>query len=461
MNMVKTNTSTDRKILSILIPVILENALMTLSTMILTAYIGRLSVFEINAYGITRRIYGIYYSVFKGLSVGTMIAAAKRFGQGDTKKCARLQQESYFLFLPLSLLASVLIFFNARFLLESMTSEVSLLDNGTELMRNMVFFFPLLAVIHLNAAAFQANGNTRTPMVIAALGNLVNIVFGYVLIFGFRFIPAMGIDGAVISQNLSFVIMALSGLFLLYGKNGPFAHCERNFLKLPLKEDIREMLSSGIPAALEDSFWQLANIVISAVILSYGQNYYAAYQIGLEGEGFCNMMSAGFMTAAMSLSSNAIGARDEKNYELSFKRLCHFCGIITVITMLFLTFFTKATLSLMTDKPELISIAAGYMHVMIWSQYPQHRQKIEIGYIRTAGHTQTTMFTNLIGLWVVRVPLVLLFGSVLHLSIYAVWWVFNIDQWIRLLLSFFYYRRYDIADTVHRNRNGSLQEGCI
>ena len=230
---------------------------------------------------------------------------------------------------------------------------------------------------------------------------------------------------------------------------------------MPAFNDVKEILATGIPASLEDSFWQLANIVISAVILSYGQDYYAAFQIGLEGEGFCNMMSAGFMTAAMSLSSNAIGARDEKNYELSFKRLCHFCGIITVITMLFLTFFTKATLSLMTDKPELIAIAAGYMHAMIWSQYPQHRQKIEIGFIRTAGHTRTTMFTNLIGLWVVRVPMVLLFGSVLHLNIYAVWWVFNIDQWIRLLLSFFYYRRYDIADTVHRNSKCSLQEGCI
>ena len=457
----KTDISTDRKILNILIPVILENALMTCSTMILTAYIGRLSVFEINAYGITRRIYGIYYSVFKGLSVGTMIAVAKRYGQGDIKKCARLQQESYFLFVPLAMLSAFLIFLYARVLLGSMTGEAGLLDTGTELLKNMVFFFPLLAVIHLNAAAFQANGNTRTPMVIAALGNLVNIVFGYMLIFGFRFIPALGINGAVISQNLSFIVMALAGAFLLYGKNGPFAQYEKNLLKLPLKEDVREMLSSGIPAALEDSFWQLANIVISAVILSYGQDYYAAYQVGLEGEGFCNMMSAGFMTAAMSLSSNAIGAQDEKSYNLSFQRLCYFCGIITLITMLFLTFFTRATLSLMTDKPELIAIAAGYMHVMIWSQYPQHRQKIEIGFIRTAGHTRTTMFTNLIGLWAVRVPLVVLFGSVLHLNIYAVWWVFNIDQWIRLLLSFFFYRRYDIADTVQRKRNYSLQEGCI
>ena len=218
MKMVKANTSTDRKILNILIPVILENALMTLSTMILTAYIGRLSVFEINAYGITRRIYGIYYSVFKGLSVGTMIAVAKRVGQGDTGRCARLQQESYFLFLPLSLLASFLIFFNSRLLLGTMTGDAGLLDTGAELIKDMVFFFPLLAMIHLNAAAFQANGNTRTPMLIAALGNMVNISLGYALIFGFRFIPALGIKGAVISQNFSFAVMALSGLFLLYGR---------------------------------------------------------------------------------------------------------------------------------------------------------------------------------------------------------------------------------------------------
>ena len=51
----------DRKILYILIPAILENALLNLSDMILTGYIGRLSVTEISAYGIASRIYGIYF----------------------------------------------------------------------------------------------------------------------------------------------------------------------------------------------------------------------------------------------------------------------------------------------------------------------------------------------------------------------------------------------------------------
>lgn len=49
----------DRRILAILIPAILENALLTVSGMILTAYIGRLEINEISAYGIATRIYSI------------------------------------------------------------------------------------------------------------------------------------------------------------------------------------------------------------------------------------------------------------------------------------------------------------------------------------------------------------------------------------------------------------------
>ena len=201
-----------------------------------------------------------------------------------------------------------------------------------------------------------------------------------------------------------------------------------------------------IPASLEDSFWQMATILISSVILSYGQEYYAAYQLGLEGEGFCNMMSAGFMTAAMSLSSNAIGAKDQKEFEVCFKRLHFFCLIISAITMTFLTFFSGTVLSFMTDKPELIVIATGYLYAMIFSQYPQHMKQIVSGYIRATGHTETSMVINLVGLWVVRVPLVLLFGNVLKMPILWIWWAFNIDQWIRLVLSWFYLKHFHVMN---------------
>jgi len=438
----------DRRILRILIPVIMENALLTLSTMILTGYIGRLSITEINSYGIGKRIYGIYYSIFKGLAVGVMISVAKRFGMGDMKKCARIQQESYLMIFPLAVLFAIFAIVFANPLLGMMTKEQGLLHEGVVFLRQTAVFYPLLAIIHLNASAFQANGNTKTPMVIAGIGNLVTIILGYILIFGYGPLPALGITGAAWGQNISFVVMAAIGLYLLYGQHGIFAHEEKSFLKLPSAKDAKEIFATGIPASLEDSFWQMATVLISSVILSYGQEYYAAYQLGLEGEGFCNMMSAGFMTAAMSLSSNAIGAGNREEFDRCFYRLHHYCLIISAITMLFLTFLSGPVLSLMTDKPALIAIATSYLYTMIFSQYPQHMKQIVSGYIRATGHTRTSMFINLIGLWIVRVPCVLLFGKIMHLDIVWLWWAFNFDQWIRLILSVIYLKHFHIMNFI-------------
>ena len=72
----------DQKILRILVPAILENAFLILSDMILTGYIGRLSVTEISAYGISTRVYGIYFSILKGFAIGTMVIFARAVGAG-------------------------------------------------------------------------------------------------------------------------------------------------------------------------------------------------------------------------------------------------------------------------------------------------------------------------------------------------------------------------------------------
>jgi Na+-driven multidrug efflux pump len=191
-----------------------------------------------------------------------------------------------------------------------------------------------------------------------------------------------------------------------------------------------KLIRMGIPAALEDSFWQFAAVMISRIILGYGQEYYASYQLGLQAEGFCDTMSAGFMTASLSLAS---GSSEEQN-GVYLKRLRFFCRIVIMITMLFLLTLSSKVLGLLTDKPELIRIASGYLLVMVFSQYPTHMQKISNGFIKASGRAGTTMTVNLVGLWLIRVPLVYLLGSVLNADIMMIWWAFNADLWFRFIL---------------------------
>lgn len=424
----------DQKILRILVPAILENAFLILSDMILTGYIGRLSVTEISAYGISTRVYGIYFSILKGFAIGTMVIFARAFGAGKRKEGLNYYFQALFIAFPVALVAAVLIWVFPQPLLSTMSSDSTLLTYGASFLRIHVLTYPFLAIIHLNSSMFQADGNTKTPLYIATIGNLVSMVLGYVLILGIGPIQGMGLQGAAITNNLRIIVMLLVGVYLLFNRNSVYRSHELSEFNSDMKT-IKDLIRFGVPTAIGNSFWNFAAVFLSTYILSYGQQFYAAYQIGLQAEGFCDMMSSGFLTAAMSLSSLAIGAKDADMFKASYKRLNYYCYIICGINMLFLLLFSKNVLHLLTDKMELIDIAHVYLLSMIASQFPQMKSKIEYGYIRSIGFSTLPTIIDMVGIWGVRVFGCYLVSSVFHLDIFWIWMIVNADQWVRYLLS--------------------------
>lgn len=424
-----SSRTADRKILSILIPVIIENGLMTLSSMILTAFIGRLPVMDMNAYGLSNRIYNIYGALIRGLAAAVLILLAKEISGKDRRSLHHMIQESYMEIGFCSVLLSVMILCCSSAFLSLMTDDPALLVSGKQLLRETVWFYPLYALVRLNASAFQAKGNTRTPMIIAAAGNLVSMISGYIWIFGAGPFAGYGIHGAALAQNLSLIVMFILGLYLLYGRHGEYEGAFDNW-KMQDFSGTARLVHLGIPAAAEDVSWQLAAAAVSGMILSYGQEYYAAYQLGLQAEGFCDTMSAGFLTASLSLSSSCEG----KERQFLKKRLRYFCRIIIAITSAYLLIGSEKVLFLLTDKAELVHIAKGYLFCMILSQYATHMQRISNGFLKSAGNAGETMKIHLIGLWLIRVPLVFLFAHVLKTNIHMIWHAFNADLWIRYIL---------------------------
>ena len=156
-----------------------------LSDMILTGYIGRLSVTEISALGIAGRMYSIYFAIFMGFATGMMVVFAKSIGNDRSKKelCLLYRQALLFL-LPCAVISALLIWLLPEMFLSSMTQEVSLLTSGVKFLKVNAIVYPMLAVIHLTSSIFQADGNMKTPLYIAVIGNIVSIVFGYVFYFG-------------------------------------------------------------------------------------------------------------------------------------------------------------------------------------------------------------------------------------------------------------------------------------
>lgn len=449
----KQDKKLDKMIVSILVPAILENALLVFSDIILTGYIGRLSVTEISSYGIGSRIYGIYFSIFKGFAIGLMPIFAMAFGENNRRKGASLYKQAILLAVPVASILALIIWLFPELLLSTMTQDQTLLSGGVQFLKVNCLVYPLIAIVHINSVVFQADGNTKTPLYIAMAGNIVSILAGYILIIGIGSFSGLGLVGAAITNNIRIIVMLFAGLYLLFRKYNMGLECnsymDKNFAI--------NMLKFGVPTAIGNSFWNFASLFLSTYILNYGQEYYAAYQLGLQGEGFCDMMSAGFLTAAMALSGKAIGSSDLEMYKKSFYKLRNYCIGISLITMAFLGFFSKPVLGLLTDKQQLISIAYIYLAMMIFSQFPQHMSKIVYGYIRTAGFSTSPTIIDMIGIWGVRVFLCYLVSCVLKLDIIWVWIIIDLDQWVRFLLAYGVFKWKKIIE--YGETNGKI-ESC-
>lgn len=425
-----------KEIFLLIIPVMLENIFQTSAGVVSAAMIGRLTPSLISSQGICSRITGILWCLFKGIGVGATVVMAKLRGKDDMMKLKKTFEQTVFTGCIIAIALIFAVMFFSKNILSFFTTNSDTLFYSGEYLKIVIFTAPFLMIMSAVTAAFQANGDTKTPMFIAIVVNIINIALGYVLIYGKLGFPELSLQGAAVALLISQASGSLLGLFLLYNKkHGLFSTYIR---KLDLKIDsflMKQVYSIGIPAGFETMFWQLSAVIMSKVILSYGEVTFAAYQLGLQAEIMSEMPAVGVGVAATSLTANAIGRKDSALLKIYTKQLITTSTAISIFSSLLIIVFPKFFMNLFTNNPEIQAIGVKYLIVMGFIQVPQNLSKVLNGTIRSAGYKNIPMVISFIGIWVIRVPLTFLFGYILKLDIVFIWLCMGIDQLFKFVSS--------------------------
>lgn len=439
----------NREIFRIVLPLVTENLLQMSAGLVTTAMIGRLLANDISAQGISMRVFNTFWALFKGIGMGATVIIAMRLGQRLFEKCRRSAEQTYLTLIPISLLAALVIMLFPAPILRFFSNDEALIATAVGYIRVVILALPFSALMITNTASYNGHGNTKTPMLIAIILNIVNIGLGYIMIYGIGGWNGLGLMGAAVTTVVAQASGALIGLFLLYRRGGYLSEEPKpaRFWELDMP-CIRDIYRTGIPAAFENAFWQLAAIVVSKVILLYGSQYFAAYQMGLQAEMMCDVPGMGFVTAANTLAARSIGERDDQMYRLYFKQL----RLYSLFTGLFATVMLFGApglfMNLLTDKPEIRAIGMVYVFMMGIPQVPQSMAKVYNGFLRAAGRTKTPMVISAVGIWGVRVPMALICGWLLHLDIRFLWIAIALDQCTRFTLAAIQFRRHKVIDAV-------------
>lgn len=426
---------TDCVIWKIALPCVLENLLTFAATLVIAAMIGRLTADEISAQTIGARITGLFQSLFKGIGVGGTIVVGTLYGMGRRGRCRKTSEELMLASLAISVVICAVVAAYPRPFLRLFGDDEALIALAIPYVRVAVWMIPSFAVSRIVTAAFNGEGNTRTPMAIAVTMNVINAIAGYLLIFTAR----LGLMGAAWSLVLSnFCGMGL-GLAALYCRRGLYSgvRADAALFRGGLGE-VRGSFSTGLPASCENMMWSAVAIIMSRVLLSYDTNSLAGYQLASQIEEFLASPCFGFQLAATTLLAQSRGRCDEQAARTYHRRISFWAVVISLAPVLVLTLLPHACMTIVTDKPLIQSVGAVYLVMAGLAYIPQTLNMVDFGAIRVKGSKMFPLVVTVIGMWGVRVPIAALSAWVFGAPITFVFGGIALDQFVRWAIALVY-----------------------
>ncbi|MCQ1531785.1 MATE family efflux transporter [Lutispora saccharofermentans] len=436
----------NKKISAMILPVAIEGVLQMAAGLVMMGMIGRIDVIAVSALGISMRITQMVWALFKGITTGASVYVAQYFGAKEYGKMKHVMQQTLISTIIVVVILQAVVYIFSPALLGIFDPSPELLEKAITYIRTVSFGLPFLAVMLVVGGVLQGMGNAKTPMIITMMMNIVNIAIGYVLIFGRLGFEPMGVKGAAIATALSQFVAAILGLYVLFNQSGVLhSYLNTSFFSVDMPQ-IRNIYKVGLPSSAESMFWQLAAIILTRSILTYGETAFAAHQLGMQAESISYMPATGFSIAATAFIGQALGANDKNLAKIYLKQIFKGAISITAASVIVLVFFPGAMMSLLTDNPEVIRLGSIYLILMGIVQIPQNASNVLMGAMRGAGYTNIPMLVAGTGLWGIRVPFTLVVVYLLKLPITGIWVVMSIDLAFRFLFNLVLYKRKNIYD---------------
>lgn len=421
-------------------PATIENVLQMAVGMVSSAMLGRVGAVAIGAVGLGRRITMLVWGFFAAIGTGTTVMVARSVGANDRTQAGRYAEQAFYLALGMVLTVTIMTFFFTREIIVLLyNTKGELLEVGVDYLRIAIWGVPFMAVMQITGAIMRGAGNTKVPMQVAIVINIVNVVLSYAMIFGHFGFQPLGVIGAAWAANISQAVGAILAMYIMLFRQDNLVFKLRG-VRL-VAADVKRLLGIGLPTAAENILMQIGQIMLTGLVVSFGNIALAAHQQGLSAESLSYMPAVGFSIAATAFVGQSMGAGSTELAERYVKQLAKWSLILTAFTASFLIFTPKLVFRLLTDVPEVIDLGAYYLIMMGIAQIPQQLTGVFNGALRGAGDTKAPMVIGAIGLWGVRLPLSYYFSLQLGWGIMGVWAAMTIDLFVRFTFSALRYYR--------------------
>ena len=416
-------------VLSLAWPTMLEQLIQTAVQYIDTAMVGSLGTAATAAVGSTVTVNWLVGSTVSAFGVGFLAMISQAFGAGEEKRARAAAAQSVLAVLALGALFTALTLSLSGRVPVWMQVESSLRSAASR-----YFFVLYLAMLPRTAlilfgTVLRAAGDTKTPMKIGLRLNLINVALNFLLIYDTRTLTLLGRELRIWGAGWGVVgAAAASAIAFLCGGAAItvalFRHEKVSPRGFPLRPDpgvLRPCLRVAFPNMLQRFGTSLGYVAFAALINALGETATAAHTIANTVESAFYIPGFGMMSAAATLTGNAIGAGDERRRR-DTARLIFLCEIAMMLVSGSLLFgFAPGMVRIFSRDASVILLGSTVLRMVALSE-PFYGVSIVVeGMLQGAGQTRAAFVFNLCGMWGVRIVGTFLCTRLLGMGLVAAW----------------------------------------
>ena len=398
-------------ILTLAWPTMLEQLMQTAVQYIDTAMVGSLGTQATAAVGATTTVNWLVGSSVSALGVGFLSFFARAYGANDKKAASRAVMQAVVVTVFTGLLFTVL-----TLSLSGVIPVWMQVDPAIQRLAGRYFFILYLPMLPRTASmifgtVLRAAGDTRSPMKIGILVNVVNVILNFLMIYPTRSLTVLGttftmpgfgwgVLGAAAASAIAFAVGGVCITVVLW--HHPMVSPRGQWFR-PDWEILLPCLKTAMPNMLQRFGTSLGYVAFASMINSLGELSTAAHTIANTVESAFYIPGYGMQTAAATLAGNAYGARDRqrmKDLAAMFIPI-EICLMILSGGALFVS--APALVGIFSDSPEVIALGTTVLRMVAVSEPFYGFSIIVEGMMLGVGNTKKPFVFNILGMWGVRI----------------------------------------------------------
>ena len=354
------------------------------------------------AVGSNGALINLLVNLFVGLSLGANVVAARCFGAKDDEGVRNTVQTSVALGLVSGFLLAVVGFFAARVLLELMSCPEDVIGLSTLYLKIYFIGMPMTMLYNFSSALLRAVGDTRRPLF------------------------CLAVAGVALATIISQTVSACMVTALLVKEKGPL-HLDLGHLGFHAGV-LGQILRIGLPAGLQSTVFSLSNVVIQSAVNSFGSIVVAGNSAASNLEGFVYTAMNAFAQAAVTFTSQNMGARRYDNLD-RVMRNCLLCSIVTGLVLGGgASLLGEQLLHFYSSDEVVVTAGLARMHIICTTYLLCGGMDVLASCLRGRGYSVLPMVVSLVGscllrlVWIATIFRLFHTTTMLYLS-YPVSWI--------------------------------------